>query len=119
MKINDVQAAIWATEFLLQDRENWTRCAFARNGRNIPVDILDEDAVCWCQEGAAALSGLGFIDHRATRPARQAAASVILGWAFPNAAITEDPSVVLNDSELFDHADVLKMLAIAFELAAT
>ena len=87
MKINDVQAAIWATEFLLQDEENWTRCAFARNGRNIPVDILDADAVCWCQEGAAALSGLGFIDYRATRPARQAAASEAFGLAFPNADI--------------------------------
>lgn len=52
MKINKLQQYIWATEFLIQDKKNWTTKEFARNSKNKEVGIYSADAVKWCLMGA-------------------------------------------------------------------
>lgn len=37
---------------LLSDPARWTRGAWARDARGIPVNVMDPTAVCWCFVGA-------------------------------------------------------------------
>jgi len=109
MKINGAQAIIMAAEMAASADHSWTTGVAARNRFGRHVELFGPDARKFCQGGARVLFGYDATDQERRRAgdAVQAAASELYGRL---------PTGV---NDYVGREATLKMLARAFELAAT